>query len=520
MRSFLLLVLSICLIGCARTSDWIMVNDPSLMPPEPARAFRGLWVATVANIDWPSAPGLSASAQQEEAVRILDLAQDLNLNAIVLQVRPAADALYASRLEPWSAFLTGEQGQDPGYDPLEFWIHEAHIRGLELHAWINPFRAWHPSTPGEPDPRGFAATQPEFLIEHGGYLWLDPGDQRARNHSLRVIRDITNRYDIDGIHVDDYFYPYPIDGQSLDDARSYASYQSEGGVLSRSDWRRWNIDRFVRDMYAEVKGLKPHVLVGISPFGIWRPGHPEGIEGFDAYEELAADARRWLRAGWLDYAAPQLYWKVESEGQPFEPLLNWWTTENHNARHVWPGLYLTRIKADGGWAPVDITRQIDIIQNHEHADGFVLFSAIGLLENRQQVNDILAQSHLRDLALVPPSPWLGSAKLPPPELIMQDKPTALVLHISNLHPKARGVLLQIRQSGEWQSRFIPRTQRHVLIPSPDDQDAPIFIAARAIGPAGMTSSPSLYTRLLPAPVTPRTTYPPPISALAPKNPLP
>ncbi len=507
MRAFVFSLLSVCLltitVGCAGPSEWVRVDDPALGPPNLEREFRGLWVATVANIDWPSEPGLSADQQKAEAREILDLAVGLKLNTIVLQVRPAADALYESKHEPWSAFLAGQQGVTPGYDPLEYWIDEAHARGLDLHAWVNPFRAWHPSTPGEPDPASVAATQPDFLVRHGDYFWMDPGNAEARERSLMVLRDIVRRYDIDGLHVDDYFYPYPIEGEPFGDERSFSEYTSNGGSLNRSNWRRWNIDQFVRDMYAQTKRVKPNVLVGISPFGIWRPGHPEQVVGFDAYEDLAADARRWLREGWLDYASPQLYWKIDSEGQPFEPLLDWWTGQNSASRHVWPGLYLTRIKADDGWAPGDITDQIKILQSDEAADGFVLFSAVGLVENRQGINAEFERV-VDSSAAVPESHWLPNAPLPKPWLRIKRTNCGYAVRFarSQVNNSVLGWVLWTRYGDQWSSRFVSRDSKQILLPLYEAGEPLLAIATQSWAGSGRYSEPVCFHRLIPPPAIP------------------
>ena len=499
-RLIVLLTLLISMTGCATPTDWVRIEDPSFMPPELHREFRGLWVATVDNIDWPSQLGLSAAEQQAEAIAILDLAVELNLNTIVFQCRPAADAFYRSSLEPWSAFLSGQQGDNPGYDPLEFWVQESHARGLDLHAWINPFRAWHPKTPGVPHRSSVAATKPDYLVEHGEYLWLDPGDPAAREYSLRVIRDIVRRYDVNGVHVDDYFYPYPIENESFADDRTFADYLASGGMLSRNEWRRWNIDRFVRTMYAQTKRAKPGVLVGVSPFGIWRPGNPEQVVGFDAYEELAADARRWLREGWLDYASPQLYWKVESIGQPFEPLLNWWTSQNTASQHIWPGLYLTRIKADTGWAPADITNQIQIIQNNGDANGFVLFSAVGLIQDRQGINSAL-KPVLDGFAAVPESSWLGMPNLARPMLSIRNTQDSYLVRTFSTS-STRGLILWTRYGEHWLSRFVPRNEHTIELPHYNSGDPLLAIAAQAWSGSGRYSEPLLYHRLVPPPAIP------------------
>jgi len=298
-------------------------------PPEVRREFRGVWVATVANIDWPSKKGLAAETQKKELLAILDRAVAMNLNAVVLQVRPMCDALYKSKLEPWSEYLTGTAGKDPSYDPLAFAVKEAHARGLELHAWFNPYRAHHPSATGPLTDSHIVNKRPDLAKPYGKHRWLNPTNPEVADLTMAVVLDVVKRYDVDGVHMDDYFYPYAekdADGNNISfpDDDTWAAYQKSGGRLSRSDWRRDAVNRFVERMYREVKKEKKWVKVGISPFGIWRPGHPPGIEGFDQYEGLFADAKKWLNEGWVDYFTPQLYWPIAQEKQSYSKLLAWW----------------------------------------------------------------------------------------------------------------------------------------------------------------------------------------------------
>lgn len=383
---------------------------------EPAAAeapaeFRAAWVATVANIDWPSRPGLSADQQKQELLAILDRAAELKLNALVFQVRPAADALYRSSLEPWSPYLTGAMGQapEPDYDPLEMAVAEAHARGIQLHAWFNPYRAGHPSGNHEPSADHISKTHPELVREYGKYLWLDPGEPEAVKHSLAVMLDVVERYDIDGVHMDDYFYPYPIrdDAGQIVPFPDAESYERSGTTLERDDWRRQNVDRFVRRLYRRVKAKKPHVLVGISPFGIWRPGHPEGIVGFDQYASLYADARKWLRRGWVDYFAPQLYWTIDSPGQSYPKLLAWWSEQNVQDRHLWPGLFTSRVasKANGNWPVEEIKNQIELTREAPGATGHIHFSMKAIMKNQGGVADMLEKLYDKP-AKAPASPWL------------------------------------------------------------------------------------------------------------------
>lgn len=367
---------------------------------EPESEFRAVWIATVANIDWPSRPGLPADEQKRELVKLLDRCQELNLNAVIFQVRPMGDAFYASPHEPWSSFLTGEQGKDPGYDPLAFAIAESHKRGLELHAWVNPYRVWHPSARGEPAKNHLVKTRPDLAKTYGKHSWLNPTHEDVQNHSLMIVRDLVTRYDLDGIHMDDYFYPY----QELDenkrvipfpDEDTWAQYQKDGGKLTRDDWRRDAVNMFVRRLYTQVHEAKPWVKVGISPFGIWRPGHPEGIAGLDSYATLYADAKLWLNEGWVDYWTPQLYWAIDAPKQSYPKLLNWWSGQNTHMRHLWPGNGIYRHESD------EIARQVELTRK-QGATGNVYFSMKTLMGPKGDALKAMYPTRVP----VPATPWL------------------------------------------------------------------------------------------------------------------
>jgi uncharacterized lipoprotein YddW (UPF0748 family) len=351
------------------------------------KEFRGAWVASVYNLDWPSKPGLSADRQQAELRGILDRAKGLGLNAILLQVRPAGDALYPSSTEPWSAFLAGRQGRDPGYDPLAFAIREGKARGIAIHAWFNPFRA--ATNASGPFAAGhISRRQPGWVRRHGNLLWIDPGVPAAREHVLGVILDVVRRYGVAGVHIDDYFYPYPTKGAGdFADGASWGVHGAAGG-LSRGDWRRQNINRFVESLYREVKAAKPEAMVGISPFGIWRPGVPEGIEaGLDAYGSLYCDARLWLEQGWCDYLSPQLYWSIDPPQQSFPVLLRWWRAQSRAGRPIWPGIATERV---GAKRPAsEIARQIALTRSGESVPGHIHWNMKALMENRGGVADLL-----------------------------------------------------------------------------------------------------------------------------------
>ncbi len=373
-----------------RLSILCLLAFPAIAKAE--REFRAAWVATVHNLDWPSKPGLSAAEQKAQLRAILNRAAELKLNAILLQVRPASDALYVSRREPWSAFLSGEQGVGPGYDPLEFAISEAHARGIQLHAWVNPFRAATGSK-APPAANHVTRTHPEWVRAYGGQKWIDPGEPAARRYVIEVILDIVRRYDIDGLHIDDYFYPYPKGGAEFPDGATWERRGVASGT-SKADWRRDNINRFVEDMYRSVKAAKPSVQVGISPFGIWRPGVPATTEAqLDSYVHLFADSRKWLAEGWCDYLAPQLYWSCEPAKQSFPVLLDWWRSQSRAGKPIWPGIATERI---GATRPAsEIARQIALTRKGTSEPGHIHWSMKALMKNQGGVAELLKRDVYR-----------------------------------------------------------------------------------------------------------------------------
>lgn len=386
-------------------------QPPATASPEAPREFRAVWVATVFNLNWPSRKGLPVQQQQQELVAIMDKVKELNLNAVIFQVRSVADALYDSPLEPWSEFLMGEQGKapQPYYDPLAFAVQEAHRRGLQLHAWFNPYRA------GTRKDGHFAANHvsrklPNETKKLDKQLWIDPGSKKGQDHTLAVVMDVVRRYNIDGVQFDDYFYPYAsyvkeIGGNFPDDD-SWAEYQRSGGKLSRPDWRRENVNTLMRRTYESIKQTKPHVYFGISPFGIWRPGNPPGIVGMDPYDQLYADSRRWLQEGWLDYCSPQLYWDLSKTGQSYPKLLEWWVQQNPKGRHVWPGISITGV---GNNFPVDdILKRLEITRRQPGAGGVIYYSMSALQKDQAGLASQLRRTAYAAPALVPPSPWLDN----------------------------------------------------------------------------------------------------------------
>jgi uncharacterized lipoprotein YddW (UPF0748 family) len=477
-------------------------------PPASPREFRAVWVATVANIDWPTKPGLPDAQQQAEAIAILNRMQALNMNAVLLQVRPGADAIYLSQLEPWAEWLTGEQGKTPGYDPLAFWIAEAKKRGIEVHAWFNPYRARHTKATSPISKDHVANRLPNAVKSYGGFLWLDPGERAAQDHSYNVIMDVLRRYDIDGVHFDDYFYPYPVvetpamqqpttapnavanalnqatpqapgivtvrPERDLDfpDEPSWQTYVASGGKLARADWRRDNVNRFVERVYKGVKAEKPWVRFGISPFGIGRPDRrPPGIVGFSQYDKLYADVELWLQRGWLDYLAPQLYWAIDQTPQAFGTLLDYWHGQNSAKRDVFPGLYTSRIEeTPRGWQPKEIENQIALIRaKHGVPQGHIHFSVVAIMQKRRGIDASL--STLYASPTLPFSAQIYWAKkieiiISEIDIKSSDRPEYLGLSLRSSNPDsgirqtqlgdaARVVALHLRYGTSWQFATLP-----------------------------------------------------------------
>jgi len=473
------------------------VIPDSLRPPPVMRELRGVWVATVRNMDWPSRQDLSTEQQRQELLAILDRAAALKMNAVVFQVRPEADALYESPYEPWSRFLTGRQGKkpDPAWDPLSFAVEEAHNRGLELHAWFNPYRAayWREAQTAASH---ITKRRPGLVVQYGQYLWMDPSRPEVRRLMLRSVLDVVKRYDVDGVHIDDYFYPYPESnaaGEKIEfpDAKSYAAYRRGGGTLDLAHWRRRNVDVLVREFYASVKGEKMWVKVGVSPFGIWRPANPVSIEaGIDAFDELFADSRKWLSEGWLDYIAPQLYWPVRPPEQSYPVLLQWWAEQNGKGRHVWPGLALYKLPITGPkkMSAEDIIQEIQITRDTPGATGHILFNATVLMQNVEGIADSLAAAYAEP-ALVPASPWLD--QVPPSRPVASaardSSAGGVVLRFApQARQKIQWWVVQSRTNGAWRTKILPGVERrHIL---KEDESAADLLSVTAVDRTGNASA--------------------------------
>jgi uncharacterized lipoprotein YddW (UPF0748 family) len=437
-------------------------SQPSQPSPKSQSEFRAAWVATVSNINWPSKRGLSTEEQQREAIQLLDFLQSHNFNAVIFQVRPQADALYQSNLEPWSYFLTGTQGKapEPYYDPLQFWIEAAHDRGLELHVWLNPYRAHSPAG-GEVTSTSLVKKKPELVVKlKDGHWWFDPSKKGTQEHATAVVMDIVKRYDIDGVHFDDYFYPYPSYNGNADfpDSASYKEYIDKGGPLSLSDWRRNSVNVFIENLYKNIKAEKPYVKFGLSPFGTWRPGYPSIVEGFDQYNQLYADARLWLNEGWVDYFTPQLYWKINSPTVSYPVLLGWWLGENKNDRHLWPGMSVGRDTTSAN--ATEVMNQIMVTRGMLPKSSGEVHWSISSLTKDSNLAKAIVEGPYKKQALVPASPWLDATAPDAPQVTASIEGDSLKINWT--HPNEPDVfhwVVYYQYAGKWNYTILNRHDR-------------------------------------------------------------
>jgi uncharacterized lipoprotein YddW (UPF0748 family) len=434
--------------------------------PKIKREFRAMWIATVANIDFPSSPNLSATQQKAEIIKLLDLAGELKFNAVIFQIRPMCDALYESKIEPTSYFLTGQQGKKLEFDPLKFAIDEAHSRGILLHAWFNPYRASHATMKGEFAENHITKLRPDLVRKYNDLLILDPSEKDVQNYVAKVVLDVVKRYDIDGVHFDDYFYPYP-DKQNtpFPDEKNYTKYQNSDGKLSLGDWRRKNVDDFIKLISVGIKRVKPQVMFGISPFGIWKPDG-ENIKGFDAYNQLYADSKKWLQEGWVDYLSPQLYWSSTQNGVKFPVLIDWWKSQNTKKRHIWIGIATYRAdKPDFG--ADEIANQISITRNtFAENSGNIHFNAKPILNNLAGVQDILREKVYNEDALIPLTAWIKTTSLKQPSLNFQKQTNGeIIVSWKNLDKKMPFQwVLYWKDSNAWQMKILTFNQTKFSLP--------------------------------------------------------
>ena len=373
--------------------------------------FRGVWVATVDNIDWPTKGNFNTEAQKAEFIKLLDMHERNGINALVVQIRPAADALYPSQYEPWSQWLTGVQGQPPVpyYDPLEFMITETHKRGLAFHAWMNPYRAEFTIGTSTISATHITRLHPEWFLPYGDKRYFDPGNKAVQQYVANVVKDVVSRYPVDAIHFDDYFYPYRIAGVTFPDDASYHQY---GSGLTKDDWRRSNTDSIIALLSRVIKATNKKCQFGISPFGIWRSVDRDPINGSKTkggasnYDDLYADILLWLKNGWIDYVAPQLYWEFSHPTAPYGLLLDWWNNHTYG-RQCYIGLGIYKAGVNRAWRePSQLPRQIEALRSKPNIQGMVFFSSKSFENNPNGWSDSLRLNYFKDPAALPPMEWL------------------------------------------------------------------------------------------------------------------
>lgn len=378
----------------------------------PKREFRGAWIATVGNIDYPTSKTLTTAQQQAEFIKLLDQHKQAGINAVMVQIRTNGDAFYPSELAPWSEFLTGRQGKapEPFYDPVFFMISECRKRGIEFHAWFNPYRAVANVNTAILDVKHVAIKHPEWLLPYGNLRVLDPGNPEVRKHVTQVILEVTNKYDVDGIHFDDYFYPYPTTGLVLNDSATYA--KNKRGILNKNDWRRDNVNLLVKVISDSIKSVKPWVKFGISPFGIWQnksTSQPLGsaTNGLESYNDIYCDTRTWLQKGWIDYVAPQLYWNIGLTIADYSKLVPWWA-ENSFDRHLYIGQAAYRINATDNitWQNTShMPSQIRLNRATNKVQGSIFYNTNTLNKNPLGFRDSLITNFYKTPSLMPTMAW-------------------------------------------------------------------------------------------------------------------
>ncbi|MDX2010533.1 MAG: family 10 glycosylhydrolase [Myxococcaceae bacterium] len=435
------------------------------------RELRGVWVATVSNLDLPQLTSRDAGLAAMTA--LVERTRDAGLNAIFFQVRPESDAWYQSSLEPWSRFVTGAQGRDPGWDPLETLLDLAHPRGLEVHAWVNPYRGLV-SASAQTASNHVSRTLSAHAITYDGKVTMNPGALPVRAHVVSVMRDLLDRYDVDGLHFDDYFYPYPDgSGAPFPDEATFQAFRADAGLLpdggtwTKSEWRRDNVNQLVREVMAVVTAEHPQVRFGISPFGIWRPNNPPGVVGLDAYETISCDAVTWMNQGWVDYVAPQLYWPTTSSGQPFVPLLSWWANGTRGGRHVFAGHGLYRLGMPG-WTSVDeIRAQVNATRtlSAQGVLGGIHFREANLRTNLLGVTDLFRRDLYASPALPPPLPRQGASLAPLPPTVTRTGATVTASHPLPMTVRFYG-LYRLSPQGPWQLVDVAGGPQAVFTASP------------------------------------------------------
>lgn len=396
----------------------LIVNNPASVPK---RELRAAWIASVDNIDWPKKGVVNVEQQKQDFIKLLDELKAAGMNAVIVQIKPTADSFYPSQYGPWSEWLTGVQGKDPGYNPLAFMIEEVHKRNLEFHGWFNPYRISLQDDVSKLVADHPAKLHPDWMVTYGGKLYFNPGIPAAKDFIIDGVMEVVKQYDIDGVHFDDYFYPYPVSGVDFPDQASFQTYGS--GFTNKADWRRNNVNTFIQQLGAEIKHEKPYVQFGISPFGIWRNKTQDATgsdtNGLSNYDDLYADTRTWIKQGWIDYITPQIYWHFGYSPAAYEKLVEWWSKEVEGSNvNLFIGQSPYRIGTDPAWMqPDEQPNQLIYNRNFPAIDGSMFFSAKSVVSNPLGFADTLKSSIYRYPALIPTMPWLDDQAPAQPTLV-------------------------------------------------------------------------------------------------------
>ncbi len=412
MKLFFLNTLSNCANKIVRVLSAVVLSFIILsLSAQTKPEFRGVWIATVDNIDWPTKGDYNSNSQKASFIKMLDMHQRNGINALVVQIRPCTDAFYPSPYEPWSQWLTGIQGQPPSpyYDPLAFMISETHKRGMVFHAWLNPYRAEFNLTNPSLSATHITKVHPEWFLVYGDKRYFDPGNKEAQQYVTQVVSDVVSRYDVDAIHFDDYFYPYRIPGKEFPDEATFRKY---GAGLTKDDWRRSNTDSIISKLSATIKKENKKCQFGISPFGVWRNQDKDPIDGSRTigaqtnYDDLYANILLWLKKGWIDYVAPQLYWEFGHRIAPYEVLLSWWSNHTYG-KHCYVGMGIYRANSNPAWKELSqLPRQIVAMRNTPNMKGMIFFSSKTFERNPNGWSDSLRLNYFKVPVKVPEMNWL------------------------------------------------------------------------------------------------------------------
>ena len=406
---------------------------------QPKYEFRGVWVATVDNIDFPSTKFLNTESQKAEFINLLDMHKRNGMNAVVVQIRPAADAFYPSQYEPWSEWLSGTQGKPPSpyYDPLEFMITETHKRGMEFHAWMNPYRAVFDIKKSSVSPTHITKIHPEWFLNYGGVKYFDPGNKDVQQYVTNIVKDVVTRYDVDAIHFDDYFYPYRIPGKEFGDTASFRKY---GNGMAKETWRRSNVDSIILMLGTTIKKEKPFCKFGISPFGVWRniDKDAEGSNtraGQTNYDDLYADILLWLKMKWIDYVVPQLYWEIGQKVVGYEVLIDWWARHAYGRQlYIGQGIYRSMEPRSYAWKNrSELPNQIKKLREYPQVQGSVFFSSSTFSSNPNGWNDSLKNNYYKYPAIIFPISWIDSVKPVRPVLSFDSSKSSIYSYSVDLY---------------------------------------------------------------------------------------